>query len=106
MSKESNKILKEISHKLGQLIILWKLSNRDVIKIFKSEVKKDKVSSKILDYADGSLSYSELCDSVADEMKISRRTVERKISTLKEMGFLMSRKEGKEVYYESSGLFE
>lgn len=106
VSEESTKVLKEISHKLDQLIILWKLGNRDTIESFKREIKRDKVSSKILDYANGTLTYSGLTKKVANEMKVAEITVMKKISKLREMGFLIGRKEGREVYYENSGLFE
>ena len=33
-------------------------------------------------------------------------TVKRKIARLKEMGFLMSRRKGREVYYENTGLMK
>ena len=106
MNEENLKILKEISHKLDQLIILGKLTNKSVLEEFKREIRKDPISSRILEYADGSLTYSSLSKKVAEEMKVAEITVKKKISTLKEMGFLVSRREGREVYYESSGLFE
>jgi len=106
MEKNEVAILREISHKLDQLIILLKLSNRDVLNQFKREVQRDRVSARILELADGTLTYSELSKKVAEEMGVAEITVKRKISRLREMGFLIIRREGRQVYYENSGLFE
>ena len=105
MSKEQE-ILKEISHKLDQLIILTKLSNLQIIEKYKSKVRGDKVFAKILDCSDGSLDYSELCEKVAKELGVAEITVMKKVSELKEMGFLITERKGRKVYYVTSGLFE
>jgi len=105
MSKE-REILKEISHKLDQLIILTKLNSLDIIKKYKTKMRGDKVFAKILDYSDGSLSYSEMCEKVSNELGVAEITVKRKVSELKEMGFLVTERKGRQVYYASSGLFE
>ena len=105
MSKEQ-KVLKEISHKLDQLIILTKLSSLDIIEKYKVKVRGDKVFAKILDYADGSLSYSKLCEKVSKELGVAEITVMKKLSELKEMGFLVTERRGRQVYYGKSGLFE
>jgi len=105
MEKEEIRILQEISHKLDQLIILLKLSNKNTLDKFKREIKRDRVSARILELADGTLTYSDLSKKVAEEMKVAEITVKKKISTLREMGFLITRREGREVYYENSGLF-
>jgi len=47
-----------------------------------------------------------LAKKVAEETGAAEITVKKKISTLKEMGFLTTRREGREVYYENSGLFD
>ena len=103
MEKNGVAILREISHKLDQLIILLKLSNRDVLNQFKREVQRDRVSARILELADGTLTYSELSKKVAEEMGVAEITVKRKISRLREMGFLIIRREGRQVFYENSG---
>lgn len=105
MSKEQE-ILKEISRKLDQLIILTKLNSLDIIKKYKMKIRGDKVFAKILDYSDGSLSYSELCEKVSKELGVAEITVKRKVSELKEMGFLVAERKGRQVYYNTSGLFE
>ena len=69
-------------------------------------VKKDRISARILDLADGTLSYSDLSKKISEEMKVAEITVKKKISTLREVGFLISRRKGREVYYEDSGLFD
>ncbi|MCW3130703.1 MAG: BlaI/MecI/CopY family transcriptional regulator [Methanophagales archaeon] len=106
MSDENTEILKEMSHKLDQLIALWKLNNRETLEKFEREIKKDKVFSKILEYADGSLSYSELSKKVADETKFAEITVKQKLSALKDKGVLITKRKGREVYYENSGLLD
>ena len=105
MSKEQ-KILKEISHKLDQLIILTKLNSLDIIEKYKTKIRGDKVFAKILDYSDGSLSYSKLCEKVSKELGVAEITVMKKVSELKEMGFLVTERKGRKVYYATSGLFE
>ncbi|MDD2665529.1 MAG: hypothetical protein PHD13_01925 [Methanocellales archaeon] len=106
MDNENIEILKEISYKLDQLIVLFRLGSRDEIERFKKDLKKDKVFLKILDYADGSLSYSELTKKVADETGFAEITVKQKLSTLKDMGVLISKRKGRESYYENTGLFD
>jgi DNA-binding transcriptional ArsR family regulator len=105
MSKEQE-ILKEISHKLDQLIILSKLNSLEIIEKYKTKIHGDKIFVKILDYSDGSLSYSKICEKVSRELGIAEITVMKKVSELKEMGFLITERKGKKVYYAKSGLFE
>lgn len=64
------------------------------------------IAAKILDYSDGSLSYSKLVNKVSKELGVAEITVMKKISELKEMGFLVTERKGREVYYGKSGLFE
>jgi len=104
--KSEKEILLDISKKLGNLIILTKLNNRETLQKTKEVIQNDKVFSNLLDLADGSLSYSELCKQVAKKAKVSERTVKRKILELKEMGALDQKRDGHEVYYENSGLFD
>ena len=99
-------ILREISRKMDQLILLLKLSNQATLDEFRKEIKKDHVSARILELADGTLSYSDISKKIASEMNVAEITVKKKISTLREMGFLITRREGRNVYYENSGLFE
>ena len=106
MEKNEMAILREISHKLDQLIVLLKLSNRNVLNQFKKEVQKDRVSVRILELADGTITYSDLSKKISEEMGVAEITVKKKISKLREMGFLITRREGRQVYYENSGLFE
>ena len=57
---EEIELLREISRKLSQLIVLTKLSCSKLIEDNKKEIRKDEVSRLILDLADGSLSSSQL----------------------------------------------
>ena len=103
---EQIRILKEISRKLDQLIILTKLSNLNIIAEYRKRIRDDKIAAKVLDYSDGSLSYSEICEKVSNELGVAEVTVRKKMTNLKEMGFLVTERKGKQVYYDTSGLFE
>lgn len=106
MKDEITKILMEILYKIDKLIILMKLSNKKAIDEFKKQIKKDKISNKILEYADGSLSYTDISKKVAEELGVAEITVKKKISDLKEVGVLITKRVGKEVYYQNSGLLD
>ena len=106
MEREELELLKEMSRKLDLLVTLLKLSNRDVLERFRQEVKKDTVATKILELADEPITYSDLVRKVSTETGTAEITVKKKISKLKEMGFLMSRREGRKVYYENTSLIE
>lgn len=106
MNKGQSEILRGISYKLDQLIILTKLSILDIIEKYKMKIHGDKIFAKILDYSDGTLNYSELCEKVSKEAGVAEITVMKKLSELKEMGFLITERKGKKVYYTKSGLFE
>lgn len=99
-------LLAEILEKLQNIELLLKIGNREVIDKFQNEIKKDRVSKKILDFANGTLSYSDLVKKVAQNEDIAEITVKKKISHLKSYGFLTTRREGKEVYYNNSDLFK
>jgi len=99
-------LLKEISHKLSQLLVLTKLSSSKVIAETKEEIRKDPVSLALLSSADGSLSLTQMTGKVIEQTKASERTVKRRIADLVEKGALTSIKKGKENYYENSGLYD
>ena len=101
---EDVKVLKEISYKLDQLITLLKLSNMDTLKKVSAELSRDRVSKKILELADGTLSYSDLTKKVSKELGVAEITVKKKIAHLREMGLLLPKRRGREVYYENTGL--
>ena len=104
MSDEA-KVLGEISRKLSQLIVLAKLSNTESLEDTKKMINKDKICCELLALADGSLGATQLKQKVGSATKVSEDTVERRISLLVERGALIPRKEGREVFYENSGLF-
>lgn len=99
------KLLAEILEKLQNIELLLKIGNREVIDKFQNEIKKDRVSKRILDLADGTLSYSDLAKKVAQNEDVAEITVKKKISNLKSNGFLLTKREGNIVYYEKSDLF-
>ncbi len=100
------KLLAEILEKLQNIELLLKIGNREVIDKFQNEIKKDRVSKRILDLADGTLSYSDLAKKVAQNEDVAEITVKKKISNLKNNGFLLTKREGNAVYYEKSDLFD
>lgn len=104
MSEEQD-LLREISRKLDQLVVLTKIGNMQTIEEHKARVRGDKVSAKILDHSDGTLSYSDLCEKVSSDLGVAEITVRKKISGLLDMGFLVSERKGRRVYYATSGLF-
>jgi len=106
MSNETEKLLNEISNKLDQLIILGKLTNKNVLDSYQKEIKDDPIYSKLVEYADGNFSSSDLAIKVAEETGSAEITVKVRMAKLREMGFLTARREGREVFYEKSGLFE
>lgn len=98
--------MKEISRKLDQLIILTKLNRLDLINQYKTEIRNDAISAKILNYSDGSLSYSKIYKTISKELGVAEITVMKKMSELREKGFLVTERKGREVFYDKSGLFE
>lgn len=104
--KDTAALLKEISKKLDRLVILMKLSNRAALGDFKKKIERDKVAVKILENADGSLTYSDLSKKVATDLGMAEITVKKKISDMKEIGILSINRKGKEAYYENSGLLD
>ena len=99
-------LLKEISRKLSQLIILFKMTNQEKIDEFRKEIKADNVARSILDFADGSLSVKSLKDKVVKSAKVSEKTVRNRIYELIYKGALIVNRKGNENFYESSGLYE
>ena len=100
------KILAEILEKLQNIELLLKIGNREVIDKFQGEIKKDRISKRILDLANGTLSYSDLAKAVAQDEDVAEITVKKKISNLKSNGFLFTKRKGNAVYYEKSDLFD
>lgn len=105
MTSEKN-LLANILEKLQNIELLLKIGNREVIDKFQNEIKKDRVSKTILGLADGTLSYSDLAKKVSQNEDVAQITVKKKISNLKSIGFLITKREGNSVYYEKSDLFD
>lgn len=102
---EELKILNKINNKLDQIIVLFKFSLSDKIDKYIKEIENDKVSKKILEIADGSLSYTELKDKVSELIGVHEITVRRRISELSRKGLIVGQKNGREVYYTSIDIF-
>lgn len=105
MSGDSD-LLKEISNKLSQLIVLTKLSNSNQIQTVKEEIRKDPVAQAAIDLSDGFLTASQIKEKVALQTHVSEKTVERRLTELTEKGVLVTSKKGKEIYYSNSGLYD
>ena len=99
-------LLKEISRKLSQLIILFKMTNQEKIDGVRKEIKKDKVARSILEFADGCLSVKSLKEKVIKSTKVADITVRRRIYELVDKGALIVNRKGKENFYENSRLYE
>jgi len=99
-------VLREINRKMDALIALTKIGLRKELSALTDEIKKDKVSQKILEMADGSSSSGELQEKVARIIGVSEVTVKRRISELSEKGLLLYHRDGLKVYYTNSGIIE
>ena len=99
-------LLKDISHKLSQLIVITKISNSEAIAETKKKIKEDPISCALLNLADGKLSAGQLTDKVKKKTKKSERTVKGRIADLIEKGALIAKRRGKEIFYENSGLYD
>ena len=73
------KLLAEILEKLQNIELLLKIGNREVIDKFQDEIKKDRVSKRILDLANGTLSYSDLAKKVAQNEDVAEITVKKNL---------------------------
>ncbi len=98
-------VLKEISEKLNQLLILTRLGNSKAIADFKEEMDDDPILQAILKLADGTLSSAKIKEKVKQQTGESERTITRRIATLMEKGALNAVRKGNEIYYDDSGLY-
>lgn len=98
-------VLQEISEKLSQLLTLTRLANSQAIADFKKEIEEDAIFQAILDFADETLSSSELKTKVNEKTKASEPTIKRRIAILMEKGALYAKKKGSEIYYGDTGLY-
>ena len=98
-------LLRDICQKLDSLIILSKIANRKQLDEYSRQIRRDKVSQKILQLADGTLPSSELVKAAATQLSMAEITIKKRISELAEKGILVKKKEGRIVYYEDSSLF-
>ena len=103
---ETDRKLDEICRRLDTLIALFKLSNRSSIRDYKTDLAKDEVYEKILELTTEPLSYSELALRVSEALNVAEITVKKKIAELKEMHLLSTQRQGREVFYENTGLLE
>jgi len=95
-----------ISRKLDRLIALQQIGLRKELDSLKDGIKKDKVSQKILEIADGSLSAGDLQKRVAEITGVSEITVKRRLSELLDKGLILQNREGLNIFYNNSGIIE
>ncbi|MHA1972630.1 MAG: winged helix-turn-helix domain-containing protein [Candidatus Hodarchaeales archaeon] len=98
--------LKKISEKLDLIISLLKIQNEDKIHELRKSIQDDVVSSKIIELAKGTMTYTELKTKVAQETNVAEITVRRRISELADKGIISGTKVGREVYYDNAGIIE
>ena len=88
------------------MIALLKIDLNEKLSALKSEIEHDEVSKKVLEYADDTLSYTQLKYKIAEELDVHEITVRRRIAHLSNKGLISGRRVGREVYYLNSGLIE
>ena len=99
-------VLRSISKKLDRIVALTQIGLRKELDILKEEIKKDKVSQKVLEFSDGTLAAGDLQEKVAKSTGVSEITVKRRISELLDKGLLLSNRDGQNVFYVNSGIVE
>lgn len=99
-------LLENTSNKLSLLITLTRLTNSKAIADFKEAISKDPIFGTILDLANGTLSSSEIKMKVVEQTKVSEGTIKNRIAILMEKGALTAVRNGKEIYYQNSGLYD
>lgn len=99
-------LLREINRKMDTLVALTKIGLSKKLEALTTEVKKDKVSQKILELADGSLSSGDLASKVHESIGISEITVKRRMSELSEKGLILPHRNGLKVFYTNAGIIE
>jgi len=101
-------LLREISTKLSQLILLSKIANKEELDKQKAEWKEksDQLDQAIRDAASQGLLSGAIKEKVCKDTGKSTRTVENRLYRMIELGILVPRREGRNVYYDESGLFD
>jgi len=100
------KLVESLERKLDVIISLLKIENSEKIKELRIQINEDIPSKLVLEYADGTLSYTELKNKVANDGGVHEITVRRRIAELADMGLLIGSKRGREVYYSNTGIIE
>lgn len=106
VESEEVRLLKEIAHKLDQLIILSKMGSQEEIRRLKEKVSKDPVLSEIRKLSDGTLPSSEFKGKVAKAANKSESLVEKGVYELIGDGVIVATRKGREIYYVTSGLID
>lgn len=106
MSSMEEEWLKSIDFKLGQMVALTKLANKEKVSQIKQKLVEDKEHAKILEICQQPTSFSDILNQVGTATGAAEATVKRRLAELRELGALTTSRQGKEVYYVDSGLFD
>lgn len=98
--------LKSIDFKLGQLIALTKILNKDKVDLVRQKIAQDKEHSAILETCQQATSFSDVLSKVRGATGAAETTIKRRLAELREAGVVITSRQGKEVYYVDSGLFD
>jgi hypothetical protein len=97
-------LLKEISRKLDQLIILTKMGRQEEIRKIAANVRGDPILGEIRKLSDGTVLSSQIKSMVSKATSKSESLVEKKIYELVDDGVIVPIRKGREIYYIDSGL--
>lgn len=101
-------LLREISRKLGELILLSRIANREQFEKQKAEWERmsDELDQAIRDAASQGLPSGAIKQKVSKDTGTPERTVGYRLRKMVRFGILVPRREGRNVYYDESGLFD
>ena len=109
VSEKLDKIIELLETSINQKdrdFFMQKIQNKVLIDNLRESLQSDPVSLGILNLADGSHSYTELKDTVANEVGVAEITVRRRIAELADTGLISGIKIGREVFYQNTGIIE
>jgi len=105
MSTEQD-LLRSINFKLDQLIALMKMGNKEKLSEVKRQLYQDKEHMKILEICEQPTSFSDILSQVKAATGAAEATVKRRLAELRDLGVLITSRQGREVYYVNSGLLD
>lgn len=88
--------MSEILNKLDLVLDILRITHHKEIQDFRNTLLEDPITKSIFGFTTG-VQYGELVTKVAKKKDVSEKTVERRISDLRSLGLIKSKKVGKEV---------